>query len=334
MIALIDRDDAVAAIAGAIADRHSFVIVAPPDTVAGLAGCLTTVAGWTGYLDNGTPTVLCTDQPAAATVLDGLAVPTAMVVTVPKTVPAATLGEALGQEIPADGSQDLVLLCGDEEGPLVWPLLFVDALAPVDPRAAAALVRRRDTRMTAATGHAVLAADELLCSPDRARIVAELRRRIPTAELDQLDAATRHVHLGLMATVVEGRAASIVALPPGEHSAWARLGALTALATWLAGQGSTCIHDPQPSHPQPILAAAWRPGLVVCASCTHLLKLPRNSEADRRCDGCGHLCAGVEEGDPIYRANLALGPLQYLSGACIDCRYWPAPMTNNITTTT
>ncbi len=187
--------------------------------------------------------------------------------------------------------------------------------------------------MTAAIGRAVLAADEFLCSPNRAQVVAEVRRRIPTDQLDQLDAATRHVHRGMVATVVEGRAASIVALPPSEHSAWARLGALTALATWLAGQGSTCLHDPQPCRPEPILAAAWRPGLVVCSDCTHLLTLPRNSDADRRCDGCGHVCAGVEENDPIYRANLALGPLQYLSGTCTGCRYWPAPLTNDTATT-
>ena len=139
MIRIVDRDTAVKAIGDAIADLHSFVVVAPPSAVASLADCLTHVPDWTGYIDNGTPMVLCTDQPAAVTVLNVLALPTTMVVTVPKTVPAATLGDALGQEIPADGSHDLVLLCGDEETPTTLPLLFVDALGRVDPRVAAAL---------------------------------------------------------------------------------------------------------------------------------------------------------------------------------------------------
>jgi hypothetical protein len=66
-------------------------------------------------------------------------VPYAAVGTVPKTVPARTLSDVLGQDIPDDGSRDLIFLHGEEGEPIVWPPLFADALAVVDPAAAATI---------------------------------------------------------------------------------------------------------------------------------------------------------------------------------------------------
>lgn len=67
-------------------------------------------------------------------------------------------------------------------------------------------------------------------------------------------------------------------------------------------------------------AAAWRPGLVVCAACLVLLTLPARSVATRTCDGCGHVCAGVDAGDPIHPCAVGFGSLIYRFGVCGGCR--------------
>ena len=55
----------------------------------------------------------------------------------PKTTPAAALAEALGEHVPDDGSRDLIMLGESTNGPYLWPTLFVDSVALVDPVAAA-----------------------------------------------------------------------------------------------------------------------------------------------------------------------------------------------------
>jgi hypothetical protein len=101
------------------------------------AYCLRCIGGCDCYLDNGLDAVfwLSGEYLPLAQAMAAL-LPTAMtaaVFTVPKTVSAATLSQALqGQEIPADGSQDLVLLHADENM-VEFPRLLVEALALVDP---------------------------------------------------------------------------------------------------------------------------------------------------------------------------------------------------------
>lgn len=132
----VDRGQIVRTIAGHIADRDSFVIATPPGMLAPLALALRELPPvWTAYLDNGLPLVLRTDQPSALAAVEMLTPATAVVI-VPKSIPATVLGEALGQEVAGDGSQDIVLLRTTLQGPMVWPVLFVDAVAIVDPRAA------------------------------------------------------------------------------------------------------------------------------------------------------------------------------------------------------
>ena len=70
---------------------------------------------------------------------------------------------------------------------------------------------------------------------------------------------------------------------------------------------------PNPDRPEPVFAAAWKPGLIVCALCTPLLKLV--GEADKTCDGCGHACAGVDVGDGICTVTVMLSALSY--AACL-----------------
>ncbi|MET8098131.1 hypothetical protein ABZV29_16875 [Streptomyces sp. NPDC005236] len=135
---LLSRDTAVQRIARRIAARDAYVITAPPTSLPRLSSALTELKGWHAYLDSGTPAVMRTDRAGALLVAD-LLMETAGVIVVPKTVPASELGEVVGQELPADGSQDLVVLMPTDGGPIFWPLLFVDALALVDPPVAAHL---------------------------------------------------------------------------------------------------------------------------------------------------------------------------------------------------
>jgi hypothetical protein len=103
---------------------------------------------------------------------------------------------------------------------------------------------------------------------------------------------------------------------------WVRLGALTALTTWWAGDGRTCMHSPCKSRPEPVFAAAWKPGLVTCMRCVHLFKVAENSVPDRTCDGCGRVVAGVSRGEPIYPSALKIAALMWQFGVCEDCRFW------------
>lgn len=135
---LIERSRAVKAIADQILDRTSYVIIAPTDNLVRLVDSLTEhTEKWTAYLDNGTGAVLCTTNADIVRVVDIL-IGTAAVITVPKTVPAPAISAALGQHLPEDGSQDLVVLRVPDE-PMFWPLLFIDALDLVDPKVAAEL---------------------------------------------------------------------------------------------------------------------------------------------------------------------------------------------------
>lgn len=173
-------------------------------------------------------------------------------------------------------------------------------------------------------GRAVLALDSLLRAPgpDGAAGLAALVDAIPLALRDQVHAAAADAHRRLDAAAAAGNG-TVQALPVGQYPQWVTLDMLATLAGWANGQGSTCTHAPHPARPAHVLAAAWRPGLVVCVRCTVLLNLPPGSARDRTCDGCGRVCAGVDARDPIYSASVAAGPFTYLAGVCTGCRWWP-----------
>ena len=106
-------------------------------------------------------------------------------------------------------------------------------------------------------------------------------------------------------------------LPPSGVDDWMRLGLLDTLLAWFAGTGNTCLHMPDPRRPEPVWSCAWKPRLVVCNHCLHLLKTA--GDADRTCDCCGHLCAGTDTDDPIYICTVLLSALTYQAGTCRDC---------------
>ena len=97
---------------------------------------------------------------------------------------------------------------------------------------------------------------------------------------------------------------------------WLLLGVITAYAEWVTGNATTCPHQPTAERPQVVAAAAGRPGRVVCASCTHLLRL--SGAADRTCDRCGTVCRGLPD-DGIFPGMLHYGPMVFGYGLCGQC---------------
>lgn len=130
---------------------------------------------------------------------------------------------------------------------------------------------------------------------------------------DQLNAATHEAdkvarHLGDIQTEHRGRSS----IP-----AWLRIPALTELVSWGAGDSRTCRHAPSPLRPQPVMAAAHRPGLVSCLECAPAL-LRAHGEEDRRCDGCQRIVTG-EADDPIFPGRLRIAALIFTFGTCSFC---------------
>lgn len=165
-----------------------------------------------------------------------------------------------------------------------------------------------------------LALERLMLHPDYAQFVDELRAALPVAVVDQADAATADA-LHLMTGAARlAKAESAGPAAAADVPGWVRLALLDTLTAWADGKGTTCRHQPTPGRPQPVLAAAWKPGLVVCAHCVHLTSLPPGGARDRTCDRCGRVCAGTEHRDGIYPGMVQLGPLIYQYGTCADCR--------------
>jgi hypothetical protein len=174
------------------------------------------------------------------------------------------------------------------------------------------------------TGLTTLALEDPMFAADdpaiRERLADGARDLAPTAWLDQLAAATRDVEADMERfAAAPGLAArtSRARDVPG----WVRLGLASAIVTWAAGTAKTCLHAPHPSRPQPVHVAAWRPALIVCAGCTHLLAIPRGSARDRTCDGCGHITTGPEHSDRIRPGAVQCGEVTYPIGACEQCAW-------------
>ena len=169
-----------------------------------------------------------------------------------------------------------------------------------------------------AIGAAVLIADEVLGDADPA-VLDLLRHAVPVALRDQTEAATDDAHRVLLAEAaalgVEGEN-----IPHRDMAEWVRLPLLDTWVRWCTGRGRTCLHEPHPDRPEPVFAAAWRPGLVACARCPHLIQLRRGSAKDRTCDRCGRVTTGPERGDGIHPGRVQLGPLLFAYGCCGDCR--------------
>lgn len=135
---LLPRGRAALDVSARIAGGADYLITVPPGALLPLSAALDALPSWSAYLDSGSPLVVRTER--SGTLRDvALGGDAAGVIIVPKAVSAAELTKALGQCLPSDGSQDLIVLTSPDGGPIYWPLLFVDALALADPEAAAQL---------------------------------------------------------------------------------------------------------------------------------------------------------------------------------------------------
>lgn len=141
---------------------------------------------------------------------------------------------------------------------------------------------------------------------------AALKANVPTGFADQLHAArTEGVRTAERVLKNPSKWVNTQSVPD-----WVRLGMYDALLGWFSGSGTTCMHNPMPGRPEPVVAAAYKPGLVTCGSCTHLLVV--RGQADRTCDGCGRVCTGT--GDDLIRPVIIfVGVLGYMFGVCRDC---------------
>lgn len=97
---------------------------------------------------------------------------------------------------------------------------------------------------------------------------------------------------------------------------WVRLGILDTFLKWQEGKVLTCVHQPMLDKPEPVFAAAWKPGIVTCAQCRHLLAV--TGVTDTICDGCGHECKGMPD-DGIKPVTAFTGALAYQVGVCKSC---------------
>ena len=147
---IVPREAAVREIAGHIADRDAFIIGVPPGALAFATKVLRKLDGSACYLDIGVPVVTVLRSPnlgeaadMAATQMPGTAI---AVYTIPKTIPARHLSRLVGRDIPADGSQDLIMLQDCEAAN--WPTLLLDAIGRVDPQFAATMYANDSRNMS------------------------------------------------------------------------------------------------------------------------------------------------------------------------------------------
>lgn len=147
------------------------------------------------------------------------------------------------------------------------------------------------------------------------------------ASLTDEDRAQLRPNIGLLDQVKKAQAESIASqerelgkkarwVPHLGLPEWVRLGMYDVLLRWAEGRVLTCIHQPSMDRPQPVYAAAWKPGIVVCERCQPMLRV--TGSADRICDGCGHECLGMPD-DGILAINVFTGALAYRIGVCISC---------------
>lgn len=172
----------------------------------------------------------------------------------------------------------------------------------------------------ATVSRVALLAEELLTRPDGDELVAELRARVPAEVLDQHDAAAAELRAGID-RMISASGGDLVEDQGGDDLPRGMLlGVCVTVVGWRAGRGATCEHTADPRIAQPVLLAAWRPDLVVCTGCPHLLALPRGSAADRTCDGCGRVTAGVEHGDGVCVGAVVAGSVTAMFGLCRECK--------------
>ena len=106
----------------------------------------------------------------------------------------------------------------------------------------------------------------------------------------------------------------------GDLPDWLKIKIRGQLNTWRAGKARTCMHNPTYGAGNSVFLVAWKPDLVVCLECPHLVALAPHDPEDRRCDSCGRLTEGTAD-DRTYSARINLaGGVLYGFAVCTACR--------------
>jgi hypothetical protein len=165
--------------------------------------------------------------------------------------------------------------------------------------------------------------DSMMSEADPAemiRAVRAARGALPARMVESFDSASRDTYQRLAGTEAHGMSAARI---PNDAPlpAWLRISIQETLLTWSTDRGRTCRHGPSLMRPVPVFSAAWKPWLVVCSECTHMLTVPggRGSQEDNTCDACRRVATRAG-GDIIQPAMVTVGPLTYMFGACKTCR--------------
>lgn len=144
---------------------------------------------------------------------------------------------------------------------------------------------------------------------------AAMRRHTPVHLVDQFDAATDEVDR-VIAGIGHDQHASLGECTYADVPDWLRLALVQTWQGFITGSIDTCQHSPVIGRPEPVVAAVWRPGLIVCAHCAYLTRAV--GAADSTCDKCDRICAGMPD-DGIHACSLGFGPLIFFYGLCRGC---------------
>lgn len=167
---------------------------------------------------------------------------------------------------------------------------------------------------TANTERLAVALDEALTDPESWRAIRDFMNHPSVwAAMNTPEYRQRNEHIAATMDALPGDNGPV---RTADVPAWVRLGALSVTTAWVAGKARTCMHSPRPDGPVACWAVAWKPDLVVCPQCLHLLDAGGEVE-EYRCDCCGRI--SLEEDGGIAVSTLVTGSLMYRAGACPDC---------------
>lgn len=82
---------------------------------------------------------------------------------------------------------------------------------------------------------------------------------------------------------------------------------------WVSGVARTCTHDPKPGRSLAHMCS-WKPELVVCPQCTHLLSITENDPSSNRCDCCDRDVAETIGG------RMTISGVTYWFVVCLSCQ--------------
>lgn len=296
---IIPRSEVVTRLAARFKERDAYMVAAGPGEVPSAAARPAPLGEATAYLDRGDDTVMTVTGTALKVMPDVTeAAPgqAAAVWVIPKTVATARLGSALGGDIPADGSRDLIMITTHDGGHTAYPMILVDAIGQVDPQAAADIRRG-----------------------ERDVVLSHMSPGI-RALVDQADAAAGHAASVLAAMAAIGGGTHEYRPPSLLVREMTERFALRAAC----GELGLCPHL-SPAAPQPAFWSAWDPGSIRCGRCIGPeADAIKGTDEEHRCDHCRQVNERIHNEAvllPPVVADLpglvaASGPLTLMFGLC------------------